>query len=517
MCLCSKCLNPHCLYKAIKSTIDTDLPASLSHYLCKNMNCKREPETDFHSRTCILSQCDKNCKIVNISADLAKVLPKAKTKKVHYYVFETVDTQYYNNRGKLVSYSRTARVDKHDFVENIIEQLQLLAQKYILHRFFVINDKVYWKKFLQSTEYHTLWLDYSQNIAFTEKKQVQSAHFSGKQHTLHNTVIQSPNQGKIVYVHHLSDDTNHDSVLTFSIIRDIIKHHPEVIQKGFLIIRSDNCQEQYKCKFTFFEMKRIAIEFGITVVWFYGELGHGRGLVDAMSSFGCKLQLRHEIITNDSWFPNAKHMVQFLKKYFSGDNSKEYYCVDDADTAQLRTKERGEFVLTPCRQFHVIAVNQNGEFKKVLYFREQDIVSTLYSGDIIYDEEIDHDDKDDEQAFRLNQDTIFELIDPGTYVGIRSPPNAIEPFYIVEVFSKGIAKEALSDTNGHSINSGEQYAEVGYLQKQSEKKGDVQYQRPRKRQSIFIHMAEVFVTNVALNEDLCMDLYEYQSIFHAAL
>ena len=168
------------MYKAIKSAIDTDLPASLSHYLCKNMNCKQEPETDFHSRTCILSQCDKNCKIVNISADLAKVLPKAKTKKVHYYVFETVDTQYYNKRGKLVSYSRTARVDKHDFVENIIEQLQLLAHKYILHRFFVINDKVYWKKFLQSTEYHTLWLDYSQNIALTEKKQVQSAQESDK-------------------------------------------------------------------------------------------------------------------------------------------------------------------------------------------------------------------------------------------------------------------------------------------------------------------------------------------------
>ena len=30
-------------------------------------------------------------------------------------------------------------------------------------------------------------------------------------------------------------------------------------------------------------------------------------------------------------------------------------------------------------------------------------------------------------------------------------------------------------------------------------------------------MTEIFVTNVALNDDLCMDIYEYQSIFHAAL
>ena len=234
--------------------------------------------------------------------------------------------------------------------------------------FFVINDKFYWKNFCQTKKDQTLWLDYSQNIAFTEKKQVQSAHFSGRQHTLHNTVIQSPNEGESVYIYHLSDDTNHDSVLTFSIIRDIIYHHPEISQKGFSILPSNNGQEQYKCKFTFFEIKKIAMDFGITVVWFYGEPGHGRGLVDVMSSFGSKQQLRHEIINNDSWFLNANHMVQFLKKYFSGDNSKEYYCVDAADIAQMRTKEREEYVLKPCRQVHVIAVNQKGEFKKVLYF-----------------------------------------------------------------------------------------------------------------------------------------------------
>ena len=93
------------------------------------------------------------------------------------------------------------------------------------------------------------------------------------------------------------------------------------------------------------------MEFGITAVDFYGEPCHCRGLVDSMSSFGYK----------HSGFPNANQMVEFLKKYFSGDNSKEYYCVDAADTAQLRTKERREFVLKLCRRFHVIAANQKGE------------------------------------------------------------------------------------------------------------------------------------------------------------
>ena len=113
-------------------------------------------------------------------------------------------------------------------------------------------------------------------------------------------------------------------------------------------------------------------------------------------------------------------------------------------------------------------------------------------------------------AFSLNHDTIFELVDPGTFVGIRSPPNAIESFFIVEVFNKGVAQEGMSDANGHYILSGEQYVEVGYLQKKDEKRRAVRYQHPKKQQSIYIHVAEVFVTNVALDEDLSMDIYEYQ-------
>ena len=65
-------------------------------------------------------------------------------------VFKTVAAQYYNKSGKLVTFSQTAQVNKHEFVGNIINQLQLLAQKYILHHFFIINNKE------KTTDYHTL-------------------------------------------------------------------------------------------------------------------------------------------------------------------------------------------------------------------------------------------------------------------------------------------------------------------------------------------------------------------------
>ena len=51
-------------------------------------------------------------------------------------MFEAVETQYYNKSGKLVAYSQTVWVDKNYFIENIINQLQLLFRKYILCFFF---------------------------------------------------------------------------------------------------------------------------------------------------------------------------------------------------------------------------------------------------------------------------------------------------------------------------------------------------------------------------------------------
>ena len=72
-----------------------------------------------------------------------------------------------------------------------------------------------------------------------------------------------------------------------------------------------------------------------------------------MSSFGCKLQLKNEIVNFDSWFESAEKMVSFLKEYFVNDDSKEHL-IGDAETAQVRKQKNGEFKLEPCRKYHVI-------------------------------------------------------------------------------------------------------------------------------------------------------------------
>ena len=90
---------------------------------------------------------------------------------------------------------------------------------------------------------------------------------------------------------------------------------------------------------TFFQMKKLAIKLGIKIIWFYGEPGHGRGLFDVMSSYGCKLQLRSDVITNYSWFECAEKLMRFLKDYFQSDDSKDHFLVDATETAKVRKQK----------------------------------------------------------------------------------------------------------------------------------------------------------------------------------
>ena len=64
----------------------------------------------------------------------------------------------------------------------------------------------------------------------------------------------------------------------------------------------------------------------------------------------------------------------------------------------------------------------------------------------------------------MHYDTIFENAKHGTFVGLRSPPNAIEQFFVAEVIMKDTSAENMQDKYGHCILAGESYLQVKYLQ-----------------------------------------------------
>ena len=65
MCLCGKCLNPHNIYKAIKSAINEELPKSLSEYVSNELTCSKDTFNKFHKLDCITGKCNKSCKGLN--------------------------------------------------------------------------------------------------------------------------------------------------------------------------------------------------------------------------------------------------------------------------------------------------------------------------------------------------------------------------------------------------------------------------------------------------------------------
>ena len=225
---------------------------------------------------------------------------------------------------------------------------------YLLHRHSVACDKVYWENFKSETKHCILWLDYSQNIKLTPKNDVESASYSGKQHTLHDALIQFPN-GDRKYIFH------HDCVITTQILKGIIIHYPELLENGTLVLRSDNSSTQYKSRFVFYNMIQFSKELNVPIYWFYGEPGHGRGLIDAMGWFGRKGPLRKAIIQADKWFPTALCMTEFLTTIFTDDSTKFYHYVNDENTAILRkNNECKDHPLPGCMAAHLITFKPDG-------------------------------------------------------------------------------------------------------------------------------------------------------------
>ena len=138
---------------------------------------------------------------------------------------------------------------------------------------------------------------------------MQSAHFSGKQFTLHCSIVDSVHTR---YHFHLSDDATHDPVFVDHVLRDIIIKYD--IRNQDLWIQSDNAPTQYKNKNAFFLLEKLAKEFNLRIIRTYGAAGHGKGVIDEISSFGLKTAPKKFLIVSGSisWF--LRQMTLFFVK-----------------------------------------------------------------------------------------------------------------------------------------------------------------------------------------------------------
>ena len=127
----------------------------------------------------------KNLQIVTYNGRRINYPEYEVIKIVNYYLYEKKVEQYFNKDGQKVEYTRTARVDKRDTVSSVVGQLMKNAENYLQHRSYVNNSVTVLPLIRESFKGHYIELDFSENLAFKPKVELQQAHFSGKQFTLH--------------------------------------------------------------------------------------------------------------------------------------------------------------------------------------------------------------------------------------------------------------------------------------------------------------------------------------------
>ena len=108
----------------------------------------------------------------------------------------------------------------------------------------------------------------------------------------------------------MSDDTNHDPVFVNEVLEHIFKCWN--IKDETIIIKSDNSPTQYKNKFAFQSMMKLSNKYNVRIIRVYGAAGHGKGLIDAMSTFGVKTILRRDIVSHDCWFQSSTDIYEYL-------------------------------------------------------------------------------------------------------------------------------------------------------------------------------------------------------------
>ena len=84
----------------------------------------------------------------------------------------------------------------------------------------------------------------------------------------------------------------------------------------------DSSPTQYKNKYALYLLQSLANTCNIRIIRIYGSAVHGKGIVDAVSSYGVKSILHRNIITHEQCFQSSSEICDYLQ--FHGGKRKCY-------------------------------------------------------------------------------------------------------------------------------------------------------------------------------------------------
>ena len=539
LCMYGFCLNLHFKFMSLMSECKRQggkSYTSSSGYSMEHVTCSKGSHNYWN-----LECCNGEC------TDCSNIVPELQISDnqtvVLYNEFCAEKKHYLHHITKLEKV--TTCVERKTKTLDVLSLKSLVDDKsndYLLHQCMINREKHIFQKLIQSTSEigDISWIDFPENLANTPKHQPQDAHFNQRQSSLCCTVQITLGDAKDNrYIYHLSDINVHNASYTSAVTEDL---HNISYNSGIFRVKSDNCKAQFKCRYVFGRWSAFSREKNVKVILYYGVKGHGKGLVDSMSSFGVEEPLRREIINEDFWYQNSYEIVQYLKTKCVDDRSKVYKVIDSDDLiSREERKKEYDLKIIGLEKLCMLSFSPDWTVKGARYycacsvcicgdFDECDTcIGKIYhqaaaddgdKGEDDYDKGGDDNDsdrtldkEDDEsvgrEEYELQGNALMEVADPGSYIALHSS-NDFELFYLCEVIEKCTAKNIEQDDNGHIFLSGENYLKCRYLQLLKEAKGAYHYKKLTN--IVFINPLHILCLYVNITEDLTLNSIDYQFI-----
>ena len=284
------------------------------------------------------------------------------------------------------------------------------------------------------------------------------------------------------------------------------------------MIQSDNAPTQYKSRHAFALLQKLAYEFNLRIIRTYGAAGHGKGTIDAMSSFGVKNVLRRDIITHDIFFDTGEEIVDYLHIK----NPQFYYAHIDAEYLSRKRRDYMEHVepieIADCMKQHIFVYNPNSkEIMCKVYLCDCsqclqlnfDNCCCLFQSDEMETLNLEEEFVDSSNIENYGQHT-FEFIDIPSYITLASG-RTMETLYFVLVKEKGIAGEVMKDCYDHVMSVGDMFFRGNYLKLTRSRNPNFKQFQIIQRE-VLLSPDEVIDTYVDINDDLEMNVNIYNGL-----
>ena len=332
-CLCDSCTNIDLKLKALSQVAArymSDVKAKDKYEAAALTLCKEEEGAGYHQLQCIQRRCN-SCGCDNIMRFFKPLAEEGAIDMVAYSKWERVKKMY---KGKEVT--QIMPVPRRESLTELIVNLSKELENFAEHLFVAAwqQNQFTWIQKNVPKSWVVLNMDFAENYSCVAQQEVQSAHWSHNQVTIHSTVAyyrcQEEGCEEIVTEHliFVSDDKTHDAAAVQEFVELANGHLKEArglnIEKEIHL--TDGCAAQYKFRIPFTDISFSQSDHGFPVErHFYGSR-HGKGPSDGAGAV-MKSVVKRAVMGGNVVVNNSHDFFDFAKAMLTkeDENHKEHF------------------------------------------------------------------------------------------------------------------------------------------------------------------------------------------------